>query len=196
MSGQYLSKYDDEQSLVSSFGKGDVAAMEFLVERYGRPLYFYASAITKDETYAHDIMQDCFVRLWERRGTFISVLSIRVFLYKTAHNLSLDYLRRSQTRHRHEAAVRAELSEDFLNEKMIEEELIGRLHDAVGRLPAESARIFRLSLEGMTTAEIAEKLDISVNTVKTQKQRARKALREWLGNGLLLLILTAPDTIL
>lgn len=138
-------------------------------------------------------MQESFVNLWERRKDFVALLPVRVFLYQTARNKCMDLLKHEQVIHKHEASLVQEFSEDFLDEKMIEEEMLGEIYRAIDELPSECGRVFRLGLEGLSNQEIADTLSISVNTVKTQKQRAMTVLKKRFSTGMLLVLLGMTD---
>lgn len=155
--------------LVRRLQDGDEYAFAFFLDTYGKSLYFYCNSILKNSTFSEDIVQESFVTLWERRQDFMSLLPIRVFLYQTARNKCLDLLKHEQVVHKHEAALIQELSEDSLDEKMIEEEVLGEIYRAIDELPPECRRVFRLGLEGLSNQEIADSLSISINTVRTQK---------------------------
>ena len=73
----------------------------------------------------------------------------------------------------------------------IREELIRQLHVYIDELPREAQKIMKLSLEGMSGNEIAEKLSISVHTVKSQKNRSFKYLRERLSQSYYISLLYA-----
>ena len=95
--------------------------------------------------------------------------------------------------HKHEAALIQELSEDSLDEKMIEEEVLGEIYRAIDELPPECRRVFRLGLEGLSNQEIADSLSISINTVRTQKQRAMIVLKKRFSMGTLLVLFGMVD---
>ena len=121
------------------------------------------------------------------------LLPIRVFLYQTARNKCLDLLKHEQVVHKHEAALIQELSEDSLDEKMIEEEVLGEIYRAIDELPPECRRVFRLGLEGLSNQEIADSLSISINTVRTQQQRAMIVLKKRFSMGTLLVLFGMVD---
>lgn len=174
--------------LVKRLKVSDENAFEFLLDTYGKSLYFYCNSILKNDVFSEDVVQECFVNLWERRKDFKALLSIRVFLYQIAKNKCLDMLKHHQVVLKHEAEVIRELSEDTLDEKMIEEELLGQLYRAIEELPTECARVFKLGLEGISNQEIADTLGISIHTVKTQKQRAMSTLKNRFGLAVLLVV--------
>jgi RNA polymerase sigma-70 factor (ECF subfamily) len=80
--------------------------------------------------------------------------------------------------------------QEFLNE-VLRDETYRLLRDAIQNLSPKSGQIVELTLKGYTNIDIAEELGVSVNTVKTHKQRAYKALREELGDEFVVLLLTS-----
>ncbi len=173
--------------LVKRLRDSDEDAFAFFLDTYGKSLYFYCNSILKDRILAEDVVQESFVALWERRKDFIALLPIRVFLYQTARNKCLDLLKHEQVIHKHESALALELKEDFFAEKMIEEELLGEIYRVLNELPPKCRTVFCLSLDGLSNQEIANKLSISVNTVRTQKQRAMTVLKQRFGSEMLLI---------
>ena len=190
---QYRKFKEDANYLVKRLRDSDEEAFAFLFDTYGKSLYFYCNSILKNSTFGEDVVQESFVNLWERRKDFVALLPVRVFLYQTARNKCMDLLKHEQVIHKHEASLVKEFSEDFLDEKMIEEEMLGEIYRAIDELPSECGRVFRLGLEGLSNQEIADTLSISVNTVKTQKQRAMTVLKKRFSTGMLLVLLGMTD---
>lgn len=108
------------------------------------------------------------------------------YLYRACYNNALLYIRNNQIRDSILSSLPSE--EDFEDEEMIyaltvKEEAIRQLYFYIEELPAEQRRIILLRIEGHSWDEIASKLGVSINTVKTQKSRSYKFLREKLGNS-------------
>ncbi|MDR1415434.1 MAG: sigma-70 family RNA polymerase sigma factor [Odoribacteraceae bacterium] len=173
----------DEALWLRAFVAGKGEAISFLFDAHARSLWFYCQAILGDEALAEDAVQEAFVRLWERRGEVRDLPAARAFLYRVGRNLSLDALKHQIVQRKHQSAIGRELSEDFLEAKLVEEELLGQLYRAAEQLPAECVRVFKLSLAGLGNRQIADQLSLSIHTVKTQKQRALVALRGRFGRG-------------
>ena len=177
---------EEPDYLVKRLRESDEEALAFLLTTYGKSLYFYCNSILKNDVFSEDIVQESFMSLWERRKDFVALLPIRVFLYQSARNKCLDQLKHQQVIEKHENELIRELSEDTLDEKMIEEELLGQLYRAIEELPTECARVF--GLEGLSNQEIADTLKVSIHRVKTQKQRAMTTLKNRFGAGVVLVV--------
>lgn len=156
----------------------DRATMQYLFRRFYLPLRSFAYQHVKDDSITDDFVQNAFLNLWERRMNFNAVLAVKSFLYLNVRNACLNYLKREQVRIRHEGHVIRMLTEEDCADIALEEEVNRLVYDAVAALPEQSRRVVLLTMEGVPNPEIAERLNISTNTVKTLKMRAYRMLRE------------------
>jgi RNA polymerase sigma-70 factor (ECF subfamily) len=130
---------------------------------------------------AEEIVQEVFIKLWERREELEFNSSVKSYLFRAVHNTSLNYLRHLKVReeHRQYAEERHQLLSMEYSDGLEEKELENRIWDAIGRLPEQCARIFQMSrFEGLKYREIADKLGISPKTVEVQMGKALRRLRE------------------
>ena len=149
---------------------------ERLFSDYYGILVCYAQKYTKREDIAEDIVQDVFASLWEENRIFPSQANFRSFLYISIRNAAFDYLRHQNVESRYiEEALTANrfLSDDSFQK----EEVFRLLFKQIDLLPERCREIFSLHLEGYDNDAIAKKLSLSIETVKTQKKRAMKTLR-------------------
>lgn len=149
---------------------------ERLFSDYYGILVCYAQKYTKREDIAEDIVQDVFASLWEENRIFPSQANFRSFLYIPIRNAAFDYLRHQNVESRYiEEALTANrfLSDDSFQK----EEVFRLLFKQIDLLPERCREIFLLHLEGYDNDAIAKKLSLSIETVKTQKKRAMKTLR-------------------
>ena len=149
---------------------------ERLFSDYYGILVCYAQKYTKREDIAEDIVQDVFASLWEENRIFPSQANFRSFLYSSIRNAAFDYLRHQNVESRYiEEALTANrfLSDDSFQK----EEVFRLLFKQIDLLPERCREIFLLHLEGYDNDAIAKKLSLSIETVKTQKKRAMKTLR-------------------
>ena len=149
---------------------------ERLFSDYYGILVCYAQKYTKREDIAEDIVQDVFASLWEENRIFPSQANFRSFFYISIRNAAFDYLRHQNVESRYiEEALTANrfLSDDSFQK----EEVFRLLFKQIDLLPERCREIFLLHLEGYDNDAIAKKLSLSIETVKTQKKRAMKTLR-------------------
>ena len=111
------------------------------------------------------------------------------YLYRSVHNNALKYLRDKNVDNQRLQRWSKEQDdvEDVDFYQAVEEELIRKLHVVIDQLPEQRKNILLLSIDGLTVQEIADQLNISINTVKTQKKRAYVFLKENLKQSLLLI---------
>lgn len=157
-------------------------------------LVFFALQLVKDKSIAEDIVQDAFVNYWDQRNTVAChKTAIKNYLYSTVRNASLNHLRHYKVVESFEKNHGgAEPEHPPVVDAIITAEVIAQIHSALQSLPASYQEVSTLSyLEGKKNHEIAADLDMSVNTVKKQKQRALQLLRMRLSPELLLVVLSA-----
>lgn len=123
-----------------------------------------------------DVVQETFINLWEKRGIYSDMVYFKAYLYKSLYNNALFYLRQHKVSEDVDPGIEDD-TESALN-AIIEEEVHREIIAAIDKLPPERRRVVELSMVGYSQEEIAEKLNISVNTVKTQKRKAYAFLRE------------------
>lgn len=175
----------NERYLISRLQQRDKAAFQELFYSWHRPLCFFASRIIKDQYVAEDLVQEAFIAFWNYDlSAFSQEKTIRTFLYTSVRNGCLNYLRDQEIRERNNRKAGPESEEDpdhFLL-RQIESEVVAELFEAIDELPERCREIFYMAyLQEKEEKQIARLLRVSVNTVKTQKQRAKAFLRGRLG---------------
>jgi RNA polymerase sigma-70 factor, ECF subfamily len=178
-----------EFKLVRSIQEGDREAFRLLFDRYYTALCSYASTLVKYPEPSEEIVQETFIRLWENRGQLNIDVSLRAYLYRSIHNNCISYIRSLSVQVRRSKCISEEISfhaalatrnftEEILD-TIISGELEIYLNQVIEELPDQCRKIFCMSrYDNLTYAEIGEKLNVSVNTVKTQLSRAFEKLRE------------------
>ena len=139
-------------------------------------IVMFADKYLDDMEVAADIAQECFIRLWHGDQTFESEDKVKGFLYTTARNLALNELKHDAIVARYVQKGMLE-SEEYLRDNVIEEEVYAIIYKAIDELAPQSRKVILLSLPELSNGEIAEKLGISVNSVRTLKQNAYKKLK-------------------
>ncbi|SRR5574344_894204 len=171
--------------IIASINHKDATAYEYLYKRYYAALCSYVARLLAPlQGEVEDLVQEVFLAIYENEHQFIDGRELTNYLYKACYNRCLSYLRD----HRLHTDILASLAEGQSEEQddesiyalTIREEMIRQLYLYINELPTEQHRIMMLRIEGHDWNEIAETLGISINTVKTQKMRAYKFLREHL----------------
>lgn len=156
-----------------------------LFDFFHKRLCLFALKIVKDSCEAEDIVQDVFLAFWKTDIVkFPNLKTIRIFLYNSVQNRCLNYLRDREIQERNYKKLdRQEWDEDYILCQQIRADVVAEIFDAINELPEKCKEIFTLSyIKELPDKEIAESLQISLNTIKTQKQRAKSFLRIRLGD--------------
>lgn len=142
-------------------------------------LYAYACTILRDEAAAEEIVQQLFVRLWERRERIQIDRSMQSYLYRSVYNESMNQLKQRELRRRHEMYTLAQGEPEYTDTDSVSyRELQHRLNEALNQLPEQCRTIFQLSrFEDLKYREIAERLNLSVKTVENQMGKALRMMR-------------------
>ena len=168
-----------ETKVISKLKSGDKKAYQIVFEGYFKALCAFCYKYIIDQSETEDIVQEVFISFWEHKKDFEHINAIKAFLYTSARNKCLNHLKHRLVKQKHETALIYELeSEQFFTNRVIEEEAFNQLYSEIKALPESSQKIMLLVLKGLKNREIAEKLIISENTVKTQKKIAYAKLKE------------------
>ena len=181
----------NQEKFLQGVNSKDPHAWKELYRSFYGALCNHAIGIVSDKTVAEDIVQECFITIWNTSLYFPQVQALTAYLYRSVHNNALKYLRDKTT---DDARLQKwyeeqEEVEDSYFYQAIEEELIRKLREKIVPLPEQRKTILLLSIDGLSIQEIAEQLNISVNTVKTQKKRAYAYLKKHLQGGYLILFI-------
>src|SRR5690606_14060968 len=169
-----------------------LALVETLFKQYYPRLSDFALRFVVDEDVAEDIVQDVFARLCEHHVQLPKANpAIKNFLYTSVKNACLNNLRHLQVVNNYtEAAKEMDTHQESSLEHIIHSEMVAALFEAIEALPAGCSLILRKGfLDGLKNHEIAAELGISINTVRSQKQRAIGLLKEQLTPGMAHIIL-------
>jgi RNA polymerase sigma-70 factor (ECF subfamily) len=171
---------DREPELIALLGKRDEAAFERVFTTWFKSLHAYACTIVRDEMVAEEMVQNVFLRLWERTERLTISGSVAAYLYRAVHNESLNYLKREKrkTVYQMHTSYHLQSGTGDTAPPVQAKELEERLHQALSELPEQCRTIFQLSrFSELRYREIADELGISVKTVENQMGKALKLLR-------------------
>jgi RNA polymerase sigma-70 factor (ECF subfamily) len=168
------------QQTILDFQQGDRKAFDQVFRSYYALIVMFANKIIDSQGEAEDIAIEVFLSLFRRYNQFENEPNIRAFLYVSARNRCLNYLKAKRRHGIKNQEFIERIQDDTLleYEYSIKVEIIEAIHAAIENLPEECRKIFKLLYyEEMKPAEIADRLQISVNTVYVQKSRAIGILR-------------------
>jgi|SRR5574344_93433 RNA polymerase sigma-70 factor, ECF subfamily len=169
--------------LLNRLKKGEQEAFRETFYRYYADLVIFSCNILKDKYAAEDVVQDFFIKFWQERK-FMSVSSLKGYLFLSVKNASLNLIRDELSREKRNVGYSNEISRGLFEghsvyDQQIEENKLERIKNSIEKLPDSRKRILVLCYyHNMKYREVAELLNISINTVKVQMGRALKFIKE------------------
>lgn len=164
--------------------------LKYVFDNYYVPLCYYASKIV-DRDMAKDVVSSVFIKFYEQKKAFSNSDQFLKYIYTSVKNASLDYLKSDQRKDNREnqyALLNYEHGEIEWQE-LVENEIWSDTYRELNGLPVQCRRVIKLGyLEGLNNSEIADKLDISIQTVKNHKYRGIQILRKKLATVFFLIL--------
>lgn len=167
--------------------KGNKMVFEGVFRKYYQMLVAFGTSKLKDPDQAEEIVQEVFVKLWEKREG-LEVSSFKSYLFSSVNNTILNYFKHQEVRRDHASEMKA-VGDSFELEESVEyNELQEKLLGLIAEMPTARQQVFKLvKLEGKKYKEVAEELGISIKTVENQMGSALKYLRTHLKDYFVLL---------
>ncbi len=167
-----------DQISIDKIKSGDTASFKALFDKFSTSLLNFTLTLVKDTQSAENIVQSVFVNIWKNRSNLDPEQNIKSYLYKAVKNQGIQHIRNQKLNFELEEAASMDLKLPGPDQTLQEKELEKAVNEAVNELPEGCRAVFTLNrFEGFSYRETADILGISVNTVKTQMNRAFKYLR-------------------
>ena len=168
----------NEVQLIELVAGGDVRAYRQLVDRHLRGIHAFAYRMLGSRAEAEEICQETFLRLWEHAGRYVPSAKPSTWIYRIAHNLSIDRLRR---RREPSSGVRPDElpGSERPSGLFLERQVADAVQKALSELPErQRAAMGLVHYQGLSNAEAAEVLGVGVRALESLLARARRQLRE------------------
>ena len=165
----------------------------YIFDKYYKGMCYFAYTLTGDMALAEDLAQEAFVAYYRKKQDIApNESTIKSYLYSSVKNSVLNWVRHNKVQEKYWARTGFDERDDIdLNHSLIETEVITEIYRIVTELPDACQAIFKLSyLEGFSNQEISEQLNLSVNTIKTQKRRGLKYVQSKLNPEFFLLFIS------
>lgn len=158
--------------------EGDKAVFDKMFDHYYLPLCSFISSYVKNQQVIEDIVIDCFVKVWEERRSIQIKSSLQNYLVTIVKNSAISYLRQNQLQFSDLKQVSHSIPDEE-TDPLKDAGILNKLYEAINKLPEQRRRILKMAaFEGKSYTQIADELQISVNTVKTQMSRSYRFLKE------------------
>ena len=170
-----------EKELVKKLKEGDSFAFEVLFCKYRNKVKGFAVKIVPTQVDPEEIVQEVFVKLWLKKESIDPTKDFQAYLFMIAKNLVLDHLKSAVNRRLYFVGeqIQHDLLMDETEENQPVEDMEARLQKLIDQIPERRREIFFLSrFEGLSYRQIAERLNISENTVDSQIRNALAFLRK------------------
>jgi RNA polymerase sigma-70 factor (ECF subfamily) len=180
---RHQSPFQDETSALAALMQGDERALSYVFDKYHARLFAYSFRFFKSKDLADEVVQETFVRIWNGKERIDGSQSFEQYLFRIAKNLIIDTFRKLTREKAFEVEIfeRMQLFSNYTEEEVVYQELKQISQKAIDLLPKQQRLVFILSREsGLSYAEIAGKLNISVNTVKVHMLNSLNFLRQYL----------------
>lgn len=182
-----------EKEMLEKIKRGDKKAFELVYKKYYSLLCVYAYDLLRDHILAEEIVQETFIKIWESKSKIEISTSLHSYLYKSIHNQCVNagkhllVIKALVEKYSEDAIYEAELlliaDSEFAMDNYLYEGLELDVKDAIQSLPEQCRKIFMMNrYEDLSYTKIAQKLDLSINTIKTQMGRALDKIRIYLEN--------------
>jgi len=172
--------HDDDTGLVERARKGDRIAFEKLYRLHRNRIYALVWRLCGgDPALAEDLLQDAFIRAWQKLDTFRGESRFGTWLHRLSANVALSDRRSRVRRLGRETELDVKVERKIAGDKDVYAGQRMDLEQAIARLPERARTVLVLfDIEGYSHAEIADMADMAVGSSKAQLHRARKLVRE------------------
>lgn len=160
----------------------DETCMQCFIKTNSARFHIFASRYVNDPDLIDDFLQEAYIRLWSHRKKIGKVTSIHSYFLTILRNTILDkwtYFSQNEKNERNPELLDIPSDETFM-QHLIEAESANLIAQAIQKLSPQSQQVIQMTIDGKSMQEIADTLDLTVNSVKTVKYRAIKRLSELL----------------
>jgi RNA polymerase sigma-70 factor (ECF subfamily) len=165
----------------ASFKRGEEKGFNFFFKTYYASLTWFATSLVKDEETAKDLVEECFIKFWQKRDTIQHAKAIKFYLYTVVRHACLEFLRKQkkiQAGNKDFAYLHPDSDPPILH-SIIESEVLSEVYTALKTLSPQCRKVLEmLYVEGKGYQQIATELDLSIRTIKNHRGRGLAQLQQ------------------
>ncbi len=167
----------NDQLLIEKAKKGKLSAFELIVKNHQRAIFRHTLRILKDHDKAADATQDTFIKAYKNISKFKKGKPIKPWIYKIATNTCYDIIKKDSRVSRLDIEIKSE--NDAPIERIIKKEQVKNLLLALKKLPDKyKTPITGFYFDRLSYKELADNLNLPINTLKTRIRRGKLILRK------------------
>ncbi|AMP99696.1 hypothetical protein AY601_2814 [Pedobacter cryoconitis] len=179
----------NDESLLLMLKSGDQLAFSEIYQRYWPILYRHAFRMLKSDAESEDVVQDIFIKFWKTAPNLPDHTTLGAYLYTMVRNTVLNIIAKSSVHASYRSDLERFMVDGYeLSDHLVREKILAKLiEQEIQQLPSRMREVFeRKRIDHLSYKEIAEAMNISELTVKTQMNKAITILRRKLGNHIAL----------
>ncbi len=182
VSGPAVSAPQNDAELLERVASGDPRAYRDIVERHVRGVHAFVYRMLGNRAEAEEVCQESFLRLWQQADTFVARAKPSTWLYRVAHNLAIDRLRRRRETS-HPAGIEEVPNSERPSLHLYDKQVAEAVERALAELPErQRAAISLVHYQGLSNAEAADVIGVKVRALESLLARGRQQLRERLAD--------------
>jgi RNA polymerase sigma-70 factor (family 1) len=194
MDSEVLLQPDTENELLALTAQGNHEAFTQIYRVYAPRIHGVALTYLEQDIDADELVQDVFIKVWNKRDKLTSVDNFKSWIFIIARNSIFDHFRRKRSDLKKHLIYSKNLQTtvEDTSDRVEDRQYTRILETALNQLPPQRKKIYELArIKGLSTAEIAQEMGISRHTVKNQLKSANQAVREYFKENLDLLLIAA-----
>jgi RNA polymerase sigma-70 factor (family 1) len=181
MKGEELHR--NEHLSLTDLKSGGQGSFNYFYEKYSLQLYRKLLKMVQVDVIAEELLQDLFMKIWEKRDQIDPEQPFKAYLYRIAERIVYDYFRKLAREAKANNFIMANSSEIYeqFDNGGLEAEMRSKVQHAIARLPEQQRIVFNLcKIEGKSYEEVSILLGITTGTINTHITRATKTIKTYL----------------
>lgn len=185
-----------QKDLLVKLSHGDEQAFNLLYKAYSRPLYYRVLRMVKNPDIADELLQELFIKLWDKRVTLDTEKSFQSYMYTVAQHMVYNHFRKVSNNHLLIQSLMVSSADHYLDgQELLENKETGKmLQKAIDQLPPQRKQVFRLcKIEGRSYEEAAHIMGISTATVNSHMTKSLQSVKAYMlkNQDIAILLMTA-----
>ncbi|MBK3516758.1 RNA polymerase sigma factor [Carboxylicivirga marina] len=159
----------NQKQLIRKLSKGDIKAFDRLFEYYSSKLYAFVLKYLKSEVEAEGMVQEVFIKIWNKRASLDAEKSFQSYLFTITFNQIKRHFEKRQVISGMVDVLAPEIADNSTEKSILYRSILHQVIDLLNELPEKKRKIFEMSrFEGLPSKEIAQKIGLAPKTIDNQ----------------------------